>query len=191
MGDLFALLIGAVLVNNVVLTRFVSMGQILAFSKRFSSALYMGVAAMAVMASSAVVNFILYTFLLEPMGFAVMDLVVYVLVISLMTWLAARYIRSSKPEIYEEVKGLLPLLTINSAVLFIALDNVNQGYDLGQAVVNAIGLPVGLFLAFAVFGAIKERLDFAEETGSFRGAPILLAVAGLAAMALSGLAGLV
>jgi len=190
MKDFIALLIGAMIINNVVVTKFVSMSQIKAAGGNFTTASRLGLAAMKVMAVSAILNFFVFKYVLEPLKLQSLDLIAYTLVVVLSILFVSNIIKKMKPEIYESVKASLPLLSVNSAIFYIAIDNAAQGLDLPAALAVSIGAPIGLFFAFAVFSSIMERLDYSENTGAFKGTPALLAAAGLAAMALGGLAGI-
>jgi len=58
-------------------------------------------------------------------------------------------------------------------------------------IVYSIAVPVGFTLVIFIFSKIRERLLAANVPNSFKGNPISLIVAGLMALAVSGLAGLV
>lgn len=57
--------------------------------------------------------------------------------------------------------------------------------------VYTIGTPLGFALVLYIFSTIRERLDAANVPTSFIGNPVALIVAGLMAMAFSGLAGII
>jgi electron transport complex protein RnfA len=57
--------------------------------------------------------------------------------------------------------------------------------------VYTIGTPIGFALVLYIFSAIRERLDTADVPQCFKGNPVALIVAGLMALAFSGLAGIV
>ena len=85
----------------------------------------------------------------------------------------------------------LPLITTNCAVLGVALDNISNGYTFVEMLTYSVSVSVGFTLVLYIFSTIRERLDIADTPKSFVGNPIALIVAGLMALAFSGLAGLV
>ena len=60
MGELMALLVTSVLVNNVILTQFLGMCPFMGVSKKKSSAIGMGVAVVFVIVVAALVTYALY-----------------------------------------------------------------------------------------------------------------------------------
>ena len=58
-------------------------------------------------------------------------------------------------------------------------------------IVYSLGVPIGFTLVIFIFSTIRERLESAKTPAPFVGNPIALIVAGLMALAFSGLAGLV
>ena len=86
----FALIIGAIFVNNVVLAQFLGICPFLGVSKDVKSSLGMGGAVLFVMLLATLVTFIIYKYLLAPVefgGHAPVDLrymqtIVYILVIA-------------------------------------------------------------------------------------------------------------
>ena len=71
-----------------------------------------------------------------------------------------------------------------------ALVNIEKGYSLAESVMFGFSAAVGFTLAIVLFAGVRERLAFAEPPRAFRGFPILLISAGLAAMAFSGFSGM-
>ena len=63
MGELMALLVTSVLVNNVILTQFLGMCPFMGVSKKKSSAIGMGVAVVFVIVVAALVTYALYIYL--------------------------------------------------------------------------------------------------------------------------------
>jgi electron transport complex protein RnfA len=132
-----------------------------------------------------------FTYILEPMNLTVLNLLVYILVVLLATMLVGGFVRNKKPEMHEAVGKVLPLLAVNSAVLYLILDIMNQGMDFLTMLTTSIGAPIGLLFAFVLYGAVRERLAVSDTPKAFRGLPILLVYAALALMAISGLNGII
>ena len=101
------------------------------------------------------------------------------------------FIKKYSASLYKSLGIYLPLITTNCVVLFVAQDNITQGYNLIETITNSIAVPAGFMLVLYLFSCIRERLDSADTPESFKGNPIALVVAGLMALAFSGLAGIV
>lgn len=191
MENLFPILIGSILLNNLALTKLVSVGQLARLGKNEDESLLLGGVAAIIMAISSILSFTLYQYVLLPSGFVVLDLIAYVLIVFIVMKVVSSLLKAKKPQTYEQVAGILPLLTINSAVFYLLLDNVNQGLGFGSMLLTSIGAPIGLLFAFVLYGAVKERLAVADTPKAFKGLPILLIFAALALLAISGLNGIV
>lgn len=191
MENLFPILLGTILINNLALTKLVSIGQVANFGDNEDQTLTLGLSAAFIMAVSSILSYAVFTYILEPMNLTVLNLLVYILVVLLATMLVGGFVRKNKPEMHEAVGKVLPLLAVNSAVLYLILDIMNQGMDFLTMLMTSIGAPIGLLFAFVLYGAVRERLAVSDTPKAFRGLPILLVYAALALMAISGLNGII
>lgn len=191
MGDLFALFIGASIINNIILTKFLGMCPFMGVSKKSDSAIGMGAAVTFVIFVSSIVTYAIYQFILDPLNLEFMDLIVFILVIAAFVQLVEMFIKKTSPSLYKSLGIYLPLITTNCAVLGVALENISLGYGWTEMMTYSLAVPVGFALVLYVFSTIRERLDIAATPKAFKGNPIALIVAGLMAIAFSGLAGLV
>lgn len=191
MGELFTLFITAVLVNNIILNKFLGICPFMGVSKKSSSALGMGGAVTFVIVLSAIVTYGLNMFVLVPLNLEYMDLITFILVIAALVQLTEMLIKKTSPTLYKALGIFLPLITTNCAVLFVALENIKQGFTFVEMMTYSIAVPVGFTLVLYIFATIRERLDAADTPTSFLGNPIALIVAGIMALAISGLAGIV
>jgi len=191
MENLFPILLGTIIINNLALTKMVSIGQVANFGDNEDETLVIGLSAAIIMAISSVLSYVAFTFILEPLSITVLNLLVYVLIVVLVTMAVTGFIKSKKPEMHEAIGKVLPLLAVNSAILYLILDVMNQGMDFLPMLITSIGAPIGLLFAFVLYGAVRERLAVSDTPKPFRGLPILLVYAALALMALSGLNGII
>ncbi len=189
--ELFALFISAIFINNIVLTRFLGVCPFMGVSRKTSSALGMGGAVIFVVFGASLVTYALYYLVLEPRGLEYMQLITFILVIASFVQLTELIIKKISPKLYKSLGIYLPLITTNCAVLFVALQNINQGFEFTEMVTHAIAVPIGFTLVLFLFSTIRERLDIAETPLPFKGNPIAMIVAALMALAFSGLAGIV
>jgi electron transport complex protein RnfA len=190
-GELVTLLITSVLLNNAILNQFLGLCPFMGVSRKRSSALGMGVAVVFVITAAGIVTYALYYLVLVPLGLEFMDLVTFILVIASLVQLTEMFLKKSAPALYKSLGVYLPLITTNCVVLNVCLVNISNGYDIPSMLVYTIGTPIGFALVLYIFSAIRERLDTADVPECFKGNPVALIVAGLMALAFSGLAGIV
>ncbi len=187
----FAIVIGAVFVNNVVLAQFLGICPFLGVSSKVETSLGMGAAVTFVMAIASVVAWLLQTYLLVPFGIEYMQTIVFILVIAALVQMVEIILKKVSPALYQALGIFLPLITTNCAVLGVAILMIQKEFSLLQGVVYAVSSALGFALALVRFAGIRERLDFEEVPAAFRGVPIALVTAGILAMAFMGFSGLV
>ena len=68
MAEYLTLFIGAVVVNNFVLTKFLGLCIFFGISKNLSASVGMGMAVTSVMTMSSILAWIVYFFVLQPLG---------------------------------------------------------------------------------------------------------------------------
>ena len=187
----FAIVIGAVFVNNVVLAQFLGICPFLGVSSKVETSLGMGAAVTFVMAIASVVAWLLQTYLLVPFGIEYMQTIVFILVIAALVQMVEIILKKVSPALYQALGIFLPLITTNCAVLGVAILMIQTEFSLLLGVVYSVSSALGFALALVLFAGIRERLDFEEVPAAFRGVPIALVTAGILAMAFMGFSGLV
>ena len=187
----FAIIIGAIFVNNVVLAQFLGICPFLGVSSKVDTSLGMGAAVTFVMALTAVVAWSIQEFILVPLGIEYMQTIVFILVIAALVQMVEIVLKKVSPALYQALGIFLPLITTNCAVLGVAILLVQEQYNLLQSVVYSVSIALGFGLALVLFAGIRERLDIEEVPDAFRGTPIALITAGILAMAFMGFSGLV
>lgn len=190
------LTIGAVLVNNFVLTRFLGICPFLGVSKRLDTALGMGGAVTVVMALASCITAVISNCLLKftlngkeiDLGF--LRVLTFILVIAALVQLLEIMLQKVSPVLYRALGIYLPLITTNCAVLGAATINAESGRNILESTVFGAFSGVGFALALVLFSSIREKLELAEPPKAFEGTPIALVTAGILAMAFAGFAGL-
>ena len=190
MKDMILLLLGASLINNVVLSQFLGLCPFLGVSRKTDTAAGMGMAVIFVITVSSFITGLLYEFVLEPLGLVYLQTIVFILVIAALVQLVEMILRKKIPALYSSLGVYLPLITTNCAVLGVALTNVQKEYDLFTGVVNGFGTALGFTIAIVILAGIREKLEDNDIPESFKGMPIVLTPAGLMAMAFIGFKGL-
>ncbi len=191
LSSLFTLIISGILINNVVLTKFLGMCPFMGVSTKLSSAVGMGLAVTFVIFGASVMSWFLYYYCLEPLHIEYMELITFILLIAAFVQFVEMFIKKNSPSLYKSLGIFLPLITTNCVVLYVAQDNITQGYNLVETMVNSIGVPAGFMLMLVIFATIRERLNAADLPESFKGNPIAFIVAAIMAIAFTAFAGLV
>lgn len=191
MEGFFTLFISAILINNIVLTKFLGMCPIMGVSRKTSSALGMGAAVIFVIFGSSVFTYVLYHNVLVPMGLQYMDLITFILVIAAFVQFVEMVMKKFTPALYKSLGIYLPLITTNCVVLYVTLVNITNGYSFMEMVVYSIAVPVGFTLVLYIFSTIRVRLDSAPVPEAFKGNPIALIVMAIMAAIFTAFAGLV
>ena len=187
---LLIMAVSAALINNIVLAKFLGCCPFLGVSKNRKSALGMGLAVIFVIFCSSLITYALYYYILVPFNIEYMQLISFILVIASFVQFVEMFLKKNSPGLYKTLGVYLPLITTNCTVLYVTQNNISEGYNLIQTIVNSIAVPVGFMLVLYIFSCIRERLDGADTTETWKGNPIALVVAGLMALALAGLAGI-
>lgn len=189
--NLFTIFLSSVLINNIILSKFIGMCPFMGVSTKRSSAIGMGVAVLFVIFGASVLSWLLYYYVLVPLDLTYMKLICFILLIAAFVQFVQMYLKKSMPALYKSLGIYLPLITTNCAVLYVALDNITQGYTLIETIVNSIGVPVGFMLVLVIFSTIRERLAGNDVPQAFKGNPIAFVCAAIMAIAFSAFAGLV
>ena len=189
--NLFTLFISAMLINNIILSKFLGMCPFMGVSTRLDSAIGMGLAVIFVIFGASVLSWCLYYFVLSPLNLEYMELICFILLIAAFVQFVEMFVKKNSPALYKQLGIYLPLITTNCAVLYVAQDNITQGYNFIETMVNSVAVPAGFMLMLVTFATIRERLQDSDIPKPFQGNPIAFIVAALMAIAFSSLAGLV
>jgi len=189
--ELFTLAISAILINNIVLSKFLGLCPFLGVSKSSKSAIGMGLAVIFVIFGASMITYGLNYLVLVPLQIEYMQLITFILVIAAFVQFVEMFIKKYSPSLYKTLGIYLPLITTNCVVLYVAQDNISQAYNIWETIVNSIAVPTGYMLILYLFACMRERLDSADTPKAWKGNPIALVTAGLMALAFAGLAGIV
>ncbi|MGN1346488.1 MAG: electron transport complex subunit RsxA [Eubacteriales bacterium] len=190
MNSIFMIMFTAILTQNFIFSRFYGCCPFLGVSDKPSTALGMGMAVTFVMTLSSAATWAVYYYLLVPFELEYLKTIAFILLIATLVQFIEMFLRKFIPALYGALGIYLPLITTNCAVLGAALVNIEEGYSFIESVVFGFSAALGFTLAIVIFAGVRERLAFANPPKAFRGFPILLISASLAAMAFSGFSGM-
>lgn len=197
--NILAITIGAILVNNFVLSKFLGICPFLGVSKKLETALGMSGAVVFVMTLASLVTSTIYKYVLSKdiiigdttinLGF--LKILVFIVVIASLVQLVEILLQKFSPPLYQALGIFLPLITTNCAVLGAAELNVQAGRGVIESTVFGFCSALGFALALILFSSLREKLDLAKVPVPLQGTAIGLITAGILAMVFMGFSGLV
>lgn len=198
-NEILALTVGAILVNNVVLSQILGICPFLGVSKRIETALGMSGAVIFVMTLASFVTALLNKFLVtnkfkingQEIDLSFTRILLFIVVIAALVQIVEILLKKFSPSLYVSLGIYLPLITTNCAVLGAAEMNADASRGLISSTVFGFSTGVGFSLALLLFASIRERLADARIPKAMQGTAIALVTAGILAMAFMGFSGLV
>ena len=191
MSEMILVLVGAALVNNVVLSQFYGLCPFLGVSKQVKTAASMGLAVIFVITISSFVTSLIYKFILTPTDTQYLQTIVFILVIAALVQFVEMFLKKSMPALYKSLGVYLPLITTNCAVLGVALTNVTKEYGILEGVVNGFATATGFFIAICIMAGIREKIEYNDIPKPFQGTAIVLITACLMSIAFMGFSGMI
>jgi electron transport complex protein RnfA len=191
MSEYFLIFIGAALVNNFVLVKFLGLCPVMGVSKNLDNAVGLAAATTFVLTLAAGASHVLYHYVLLPLQLEYLRTLAFILLIAALVQFTEAVLRALLPVLHQALGIFLPLITTNCAVLGVALLNTQQDHGFAQALFYGFSAAVGFSLVLILFTGLRERIEVADVPVSFRGAPIALITAGLMALGFMGFAGMV
>jgi len=190
-SHLIVVFISIALVNNLVLTKFLSICPYLGVSRRIDMAFGMGCAVTFVITISGAVTWLINHLVLVPINMGYLKYIAFIMVIASMVQLVEMYVRKFFPALYSSFGIFLPLITTNCAILGTCLFIDLWGYGFLEALVAGFGGGLGFTLAICIMGGIRENLEWADVPESLRGAGITLITAAILTLAFMGFSGMI
>jgi electron transport complex protein RnfA len=196
-AQFLSILISNVFIYNVILSRFLGLCPFIAISKETKPALAMSFAVTFVITASSVITWVIYRFVLAPLGMTYLRTIDFRLVIAAFVQLVEMVIKKTSPATYRFFGIYLPLITTNCAVLGVAVLNIDMFFANGKAVPGSFsysvfqGICVGLgyTLAMLLMSAIRERLDFCNVPKCLKNFPLAFIIASIMSLSFMGFNG--
>jgi electron transport complex protein RnfA len=196
-AQFLTIFISAVFLYNVILSRFLGLCSFIAISKETKPALAMSLSVMFVTTMSSIITWFIYRFLLIPFGLTYLRTISFILVIATFVQFVEMVIRKISPPMYRFFGIYLPLITVNCAVLGVAVLNSDMFF------VNAKSMPgsfyystfqgicvgVGYTLAMLLMSGIRERLDLCNIPKAVKDFPLAFIIASIMSLSFLGFNG--
>lgn len=190
MKEFFLMMIGAALVNNVILARFLGLCSFMGVTTRVDTAAGMGLATTFVITVSSMADWAVQRYLLDAYGLGFLRTVTFILVIASAVQFTEMTIKKVSPNLFQMLGIYLPLITTNCAVLGVALLLVEGRMSFINASLFAFASSLGYSLVMVIFAGLRERLVLVQVPRLLAGPPIAFIVAGMLAMAFMGFSGI-
>ena len=189
--DIVLIMLGVILVDNYVLSKFLGICSFLGLSKNLDNSVGMSGAVIFVMTFASGITFLVNRFLLIPFNVEYLRTVAFILVIAALVQFVEIMLKRFLPPLYKALGIYLPLITTNCIVLGVAFLSVSKEYDFLYSIIYGFGAGIGYALAMIIFAGIMQRVSVAEIPKSLEGLPASLIAASLVSLAFFGFKGLI
>jgi len=189
--EYIVMIIGAVLVNNIILSQFLGICPFMGVSNKISTATGMSAAVLFVMTLATIVTSLIQNYLLVPLEITFLQTIIFILVIASLVQMVEIILKKISPALFQALGVFLPLITTNCAVLGVAiLVTQKASFTLMTSTLFTIFTAIGFGLAIIIFAGIREQMDLVDIPKGVKGIPIALITTGILAMAFMGFANL-
>jgi Na+-transporting NADH:ubiquinone oxidoreductase subunit E len=192
--------LSAILEDNLALSFFLGLCTFLAVSKRFETALGLGIAVIVVQTITVPLNNLIFNGLLvegawswlglPDVDLSFLGLVSYIGVIAALVQILEMLLDRFVPALYNALGIFLPLITVNCAILGGTLFMVERQYNFGESVTFGIGSGFGWAVALVALAGIREKLRYSDVPDGLQGLGITFIIAGLMSLGFMGLSGI-
>ena len=155
--EYFAIIIGAIFVNNVVLAQFLGICPFLGVSSKVETSMGMGAAVTFVMALSSVVVWLIQNYILAPLGIEFMQTIVFILVIAALVQMVEIVLKKVSPSLYASLGVFIPLIVVNCIILGRAEAFASKN-GIADSALDGVGIGLGFTLSLTTIGAVREIL---------------------------------
>jgi len=200
---LLVIVVSAIFINNIILSRFLGICPYIGVSKKLGSAIGMGFAVIFVLTIASSVTYLIYVLFLYPStnnfwywitgkmyDLTYLRTITFILVIASLVQLVEMVVQKISPPLYKALGIYLPLITTNCAVLGISVLNIEENYNFIESTIHGFAVGIGFTLVLILMAGLREKLDLMDLPKPFEGPAIAFILAGLMSIAFLGFAGL-
>ncbi|RKX76078.1 MAG: NADH:ubiquinone reductase (Na(+)-transporting) subunit E [Spirochaetes bacterium] len=182
--------IASIFTNNILFASFLGMCSFLVCSNRISTALGLGSAVTFVMFFTTIINYLIYYYILVPLGLEFLSFIIFIAVIAAFVQFVEMFVERFSPDLYYALGIFLPLITVNCAILGASLFMVIREYSFGETIFFGLGSGLGWALAITLMAGLREKTGYTNVPRPLRGTGIVMLIAGIIAMTFMGFAGM-
>jgi len=181
----------SIFTNNMILANFLGMCSFIAVSSEIKTSLSLGQAVTFVLGCTTVLNYIIYHYVLVPMGLEYMRFIIFIIVIAAFVQLVEMIIERYFEHLYYSLGIFLPLITVNCAILGVSLFMTIRNYNLLQSLAFGVGSGIGWTLAIVAMAGLRKKIKTESLPKGLEGPGITLIMTGIMALAFIGFSGIV
>ncbi|MBW1740540.1 MAG: NADH-quinone reductase [Deltaproteobacteria bacterium] len=189
-GYLFSILIGAMIINNFVFTKYLGLCVFFGTSQKKTTAVGMGITFTIVIVFASMMSWFLYQFVLKPYHLDFLQVVVFIGLVSLSVQAVDTILRKVNPALFKAFGVYLVLVIANCIIIAVPLILADNEYNAWESLMLSLGAGTGFLIALFLMSSVREKLELANVPPTFRGLPIAFVVAGLFALAFLGFSGM-
>ena len=183
--------IASALINNFVFSRYLGLCIFFGVTKRMETAIGMSFTFTAVMLVEAVLNWVIWTYVMIPFNLGFLKIVIFIGTVAAFVQAADTIMKKVAPALYYKLGIYLALIVTNCIILAVPIINAEENYSLLESMAMAVGSGLGFSLALIIMASIREKLELADVPKSFQGLPISFVLTGLIALAFLGFSGMI
>jgi Na+-transporting NADH:ubiquinone oxidoreductase subunit E len=190
--SILVLFLASIFTSNILLTNFLGMCSYLSVSRELKTAWGLGISVVFVMAITSVANYLVYYYLLVPLGLEYLQFIAFIVVIAALVQIVEMVVERVSERLYASLGIFLPLITVNCAILGASLFLVIRKYDLVNSLVFGLGSGLGWLLAIMALAGIRLKMAGRSKViPALEGPGIVLIVTGIIALGFIGFSGIV
>ncbi len=189
--SLIVIFIGSIFTNNILFASFLGMCSFLVCSNKIDTAVGLGTAVTFVMVSTTAINYLVYHYILLPLGLEFLSYIIFIAIIAAFVQFVEMFVERFSPALYYALGIFLPLITVNCAILGVSLFMVLRNYNFLQSTVFGLGGGLGWTLAIMLMAGLREKMGYSNVPKPLKGAAIIMLVTGVLAMTFMGFSGMI
>jgi Na+-transporting NADH:ubiquinone oxidoreductase subunit E len=136
------------------------------------------------------INYLVYKFLIVPLGLEYLRYIIFIMVIAATVQVMELAMDRFLPDLHVKLGIFLPLITVNCAILGTTLFIIIRDYDFLQSVLFGLGSGLGWWLAISALAAIREKMAKNKLPKGLAGPGITFIITGIMALAFIGFSGI-
>ena len=182
--------LASIVTSNMIFANFLGMCSYISVSSEYKTADGLGKAVTLVMLLTNALNWLIYKFVIVPLGIDYLRNIIFIMVIAALVQILEMFFDRFIPDLHAKLGIFLPLITVNCAILGSTLFMVIRNYSIIQSLLFGLGSGIGWWLAICMMAAIRERMGKAKLPPGISGAAISFIITGIMAMAFVGFSGI-
>lgn len=182
--------LASIITSNMILSNFLGMCSYLSVSGEYKTASGLGMAVTLVLVITSVINWLVYEYLIRPLGLEYLQYIIFIMVIAALVQVLEMAMDRFVPDLHAKLGIFLPLITVNCAILGATLFQVIRHYGLLQSTLFGLGSGLGWWLAISMLAAIREKMQKTKLPAGLTGTALSFIITGIMAMAFIGFSGI-